>query len=353
MPTLTREDIRKIAYTVLCAVGASDSNAGIVADHLADANMAGQDSHGFIRVPQYVAVIREGRLDPAAEPEVEQETGSLARVDGHHTFGQVVALYSTKLAIEKARESGIALVTMGKLGHTGRIGTYPEIVAKAGMVGIFCTGVIGPGASIVPPFGGSEGRLSTNPFSIGFPYAPDSPILLDYATSASAEGKVRVYRNRGHDLPDKWILDKDGVPTSDPNAFYDGGVILPFGGLTGGHKGFALGFIVSLLGGALGNTGQISEKEGAMPGGSTVIVIDADKLVPIDDLREAVAAQVDHVKSSEPMDKAKPVQFPGEYEVTNRRQRLEEGVEIEQDTWDVVAETVRDLGLEGELGGIL
>jgi len=90
-----------------------------------------------------------------------------------------------------------------------------------------------------------------------------------------------------------------------------------------------------------------------MPGGSTVIVIDADRLVPIDDLREAVAAQVDHVKSSDLMDETKPVQFPGEYEVTNRRQRLEEGVEIEQDTWDIVAQTVRDLGLEGELlGGI-
>ena len=352
MPTLTREDIRKIAYTVLCAVGASDSNASIVADHLADANMAGQDSHGFIRVPQYVGVIREGRLDPAAEPEVVQETGSLARVDGHHTFGQVVALYATNLAIKKARESGIAMVTMGKLGHTGRIGTYPEIVAKAGMVGIFCTGVTGPGASIVPPFGGAAGRLSTNPFSIGFPYAPDSPILLDYATSASAEGKVRVYRNRGHNLPDKWVLDKDGVPTSDPNAFYDGGVILPFGGLTGGHKGFALGFIVSLLGGVLGNTGQIPEKEGTMLGGSTVIAIDADRLVPIDDLREAVAAQVDHVKDCPPFEGSKGVQFPGEYEVTNRRQRLEEGVEIEQDTWDLVKETVRDLGLERELGGI-
>jgi len=351
MPTLTREDIRKIAYTVLRAAGASDSNAGIVADHLADANMAGQDSHGFIRVPQYVETIRQGRLNPAAEPEVVQEAGSIARVDGHHTFGQVVALFSTNLAIERARESGIAMVTMGKLGHTGRIGTYPEIIAKAGMVGIFCTGATGPGATIVPPFRGAEGRLSTNPISFGFPYAPDSPILLDYATSTSAEGKVRVYRNRGHQLPDKWILDKDGVPTSEPKAFYDGGMILPFGGLTGGHKGYALGFMVTLLGGALGSIGQAPEIEGSMQGGSTVIAIDADKLVPIDDLREVVAAQVDHMKSSAPMDETKPVEFPGEYEVTHRRQRLEEGVEIEQDTWDLVEETVRDLGLEGDLPG--
>jgi len=350
MPTLTREEIRKIACSVLHAAGASESNAEIVASHLADANMAGQDSHGLIRVPQYVVNIREGRTNPAADPEVVQDAGALARVDGHHTFGQVVGLFATNLAVEKARESGIAMVSMGKLGHTGRIGTYPEVIAKAGMAGIFCTGATGPGATIVPPFRGADGKLSTNPIAFGFPYAPDSPILLDYATSASAEGKVRVYRNRGHQLPDKWILDSDGEPTTEPQAFYDGGMILPFGGLTGGHKGYALSVLVTLLGGALGSTGQTPEIEGAMQGGSMVIAIDVGRLVPLDDLTEVVGAQVDHVKSSSPIDPSQPVDFPGEYEVTHRRQRLEEGVEIEPDTWDVVADSIREFGLEEQLG---
>ena len=352
MPTLTRDDIRKIAYTVLCAVGAKDGHAAIVADHLADANMTGHDSHGLIRVPQYVTIIKEGRLNPTADPEVVQESGAIVRVDGHHTFGQVVALFATNLAIEKARESGISMAAMGKLGHTGRIGTYPEVIAKAGMVGIFCTGVTGPSASIVAPFGGAKGRLSTNPISFAFPYAPGSPVLLDYATSTYAEGKIRVYRNRGRQLPDKWVLDKNSVPTTDPNAFYDGGVILPFGGLTGGHKGFALGFIVSLLGGVLGQVGQASDGGRSMTAGSTVIAIDAERLVPLDDIREAVAEQVAHVKDTPPLEGSKGVQFPGEYEVTNRRQRLEEGVPVEEDTWKQVAQTIRDLGLRGELAGI-
>ena len=112
MPTLTRQEIEKIAYTVLHAAGASEKNAAIVADHLAEANMAGQDSHGFIRVPQYVEVIRGSGLDPAAEPEVVQDSGGIARVDGHYTFGQVVALFATELAMDKAREYGVGMVAM-------------------------------------------------------------------------------------------------------------------------------------------------------------------------------------------------------------------------------------------------
>lgn len=351
MPTLTRQEIKDIAFAVLHAAGASEKNATIVADHLAEANMAGQDSHGLIRVPQYVANIREGRMDPAAEPEVVQDTGSIARIDGHHTFGQVVALFATELAMEKAREFGTGMVAMGKLGHTGRIGTYPEIIANNDMVGLFCTGVTGPAASIVAPFRGKEGRLSTNPISIGFPYAPGTPILLDYATSASAEGKVRVYRNRGHQLPDRWILDKDRVPTTEPRAFYDGGLIMPYGGLAGGHKGFAMGFVVTLLGGLLGQIGQMPERDGAMTAGSTVIAIDAGRLVPLDELREAVADEVARVKDTPLMDESLPILFPGEYEATNRRQRLEEGVDIEQETWDQVAVSIREFGLEKELIG--
>lgn len=351
MPTLTREEIRKIAFAVMSKVGAIEKNASIVADHLADANMAGHDSHGIIRVPQYVQWIRQGLVDPAAEPEVEQDAGAIARIDGHHTFGQVAAMMATELAMEKAKEHGISLVSMGKIGHTGRIGTYPEIIAKAGMVGMFYTGATGPGGNQVAPFRGAEGRLGTNPISMAFPYTEDTPVLLDYATSASSAGKVRVYVNRKHRMADEWLLDKNGVPTDDPNVFYDDGVIIPFGGLTGGHKGFAMAFMVSLMGGALGSIGQIPDMGTARKGGSTVIAIDAAKLVPLDALREEVAMQVDHVKSARPLDPDKPVEFPGQYEADHRRERLEEGVDIEQDTWDQVVGSIKEFGLEKELLG--
>ena len=226
---------------MLEAGGALPGHASIVANHLAEANLAGHDSHGFIRIPQYLEGIKAGKLDPKAEPEVVRERGSMLLIDGHSTFGQVVATRATEMAIEKAGEHGISLATMGNLDHTGRIGTYPEMAAGAGMAAIMFTGFAGGTfGNNVAPFGGRVRRLGTNPIAMAFPHRDGAPVLLDFASSMAAEGKLRVYRNKGEELPDAWVLDKDGVPSRDPNAYYEGGAILPVGGIQGGHKGYAL-----------------------------------------------------------------------------------------------------------------
>ena len=249
MPKLTGDQIRDIAFHVLRAAGASGNNAHVVADHLANANLAGHDSHGFIRITQYVEDIRNGTIDAKAEPTVAQDHGGLVQIDGNGTFGQVVAARATGLAIERARQNGVATVTMTNLDHTGRIGTYPEMVAVEGMASIMVTGVVGGTSGMnVAPFGGTRRKLGTNPIAIGFPYLPDSPMLLDFATSVSAEGKLRVYRNRGHLLPSAWVIDKDGEPSNDPNDYYEGGSILPLGGMESGHKGYALSVMVDPAG---------------------------------------------------------------------------------------------------------
>ena len=256
MPRLTGDQIRDIAFHVLRAAGASGNNARVVADHLANANLAGHDSHGFIRITQYVEDIRNGTIDAKAEPTVAQDHGGLVQVDGNGTFGQVVAARATGLAIERARQNGVSTVTMTNLDHTGRIGTYPEMVAVEGMASIMVTGVVGGTSGMnVAPFGGTRRKLGTNPIAIGFPYLPDSPMLLDFATSVSAEGKLRVYRNRGHLLPSAWVIDKDGEPSNDPNDYYEGGSILPLGGVESGHKGYALSVMVALLGAIAGGLG--------------------------------------------------------------------------------------------------
>ena len=168
MPIITEETIERISRGVLRAAGATDEHAKTVAHHLADANLAGHDSHGFIRIPQYVRDIREGRLDPVAQSEVVGEHMAMGQVNGNGTFGQVVAAFATRLAMKKAREYGIGLVTMYNLGHTGRVGTYPEMAAKEGMAAIMYSGGIARGQGGVAPFGGREGRLSTNPISMAF-----------------------------------------------------------------------------------------------------------------------------------------------------------------------------------------
>ena len=351
MPTLTEESIYRISFHVLRAAGADDGNASTVARHLADANLAGHDSHGFIRVSQYVRDIREKDLDPKAQPEVAREAGATAQVDGHSTFGQVVATFSTKLAVQKARQYGIGLVTMFDMGHTGRVGTYPEMAAKQGMAAIMCYGTVGDHSEAsMAPFGGRERRLSTNPISMGFP-SGGSPVFLDFATTMAAEGKLRVYRNKGQPLPHEWVLTKDGVPTRDPNAYYDGGSILPVGGMEGGHKGYALAFMVALFGGLMGSAGSTDGRGRGK--GASIIVIDVGAMAPGDAVRDQVDEVVRLVTSSPPVEGSSGVLYPGEVEARSRQERLANGVPIEQATWDPVEALIKEFSLEGELKDIL
>ena len=350
MPTLTDKDIHRISYRLLCAAGALEAHAETVARHLADANLAGHDSHGFIRIIQYVRDIREGKVDPKAQPVVTRESGSTAQVNGNGTFGQVVATMATQVAIERAREYGISFVTMGNLGHTGRVGAYPETAAKEGMAAIMCTAFVGGRTIGVAPFGGRKRKMGTNPIAMSFPYSSEGPILLDFATSMAAEGKLRVYRARGKKLPDDWVLTKEGVPSRDPNDYYDGGSILPMGGMQGGHKGYALSFMVALLGPVLGDLAW-PELEGDVSGsGSSIMVIDLARVLPTDELRHRVENVVQYTKDTPAIQGSSGVLYPGEVEVRSRKERLANGVPVEDATWEGAVQLIEEYGLTEEPG---
>ena len=351
MPTITADKISTIAREVLHAVGASEGHARIVGTHLANANLAGHDSHGFIRIIQYVSNIRQGDIDPKAEPEVERDVGAMAQVNGNSTFGQVVAMMASDLAMDKAREHGIGLVAMHNLGHTGRVGTYPERIANEGMAAMMWTGFVGgTAANSVAPFGGRARRLGTNPVSMSFPSPTEGPVLLDFATSVAAEGKLRVYRARGHTLPSEWVLNKEGVPSRDPNDYYEGGALLPMGGLDGGHKGYGLSIMVALFGAVLGSLGHQSTTMDTQKNGSSIVAIDLSRLASIDHVRELVGNIVAYVKDTPAMEGSGGVLYPGEIEAMTRKERLAEGVSIEQSTWDEVVGLVQELGVESKVG---
>ena len=353
MPKFTNDQIRNIAFQVLRAAGASDGNARVVGDHLADANLAGHDSHGFIRITQYVEDIRNGRIAAKAEPTVAKDAGGLVQVDGNGTFGQVVAAKSTSLAVERARQNGVATVTMTNLDHTGRIGTYPEMAAASNMASIMVTGVVGGASGMnVAPFGGTSRKLGTNPIAIGFPYLSGSPMLLDFATSVSAEGKLRVYRNRGHLLPSEWVIDKNGEPSNDPNDYYDGGSILPLGGVESGHKGYALSVMVALLGAVAGGLGFPEQDFARGVSGSSMTVIDVGGLASEETIRAQVGRMVDVIKDTPRAKGAGAVLYPGEMEANTRRERLADGIDIEQATWEPVAALIEEMGLADSIGPV-
>ena len=355
MPILTKHQVVRITDVMLQAGGASAGHAGIVADHLAQANLAGYDSHGFIRIPQYLKEIEKGVVDPKAEPEVVGNHGGIFQVDGHSTFGQVVATRATEMAIEQARDHGVSLVSMGNHTHTGRIGTYPEMAAAAGMAAIMFTGWAGGPVATQAPFGGREGRLGSNPLAMAFPHAEGTPVLLDIATSITSEGTLRVYRNKEQDLPDTWVIDKHGVPSRNPNDFYDGGAQLPVGGMQGGHKGYALSLMMALFGGILG---QIAFPPGkidrwAMWAGSTILAIDLGHMAPLETIRAEVQQMIKYLQDTPPIEGSSGVVFPGERSAKTRQERLARGIPVDPTTWAQVEALFDQYGVRDQLADVL
>jgi uncharacterized oxidoreductase len=352
MPTLKPERLTQITNDLLLAVGSSESHAEIVSEHLTNANLAGHDSHGFIRIIQYVREINEGDINPTAEPAVLKETSTTAQLDGKSTFGQVAMTAALEVGMAKARENGLGLVNVSNHEHTGRVGTYAETAAKEGMASFMCSGYVGgPNLMSVAPFGGTVRKLSTNPLVIAFPYNDDGPVLLDFATTISAEGKLRVARAKGATLPDYWTITADGTPSNDPNTYYEGGSLLPIGGLHGGHKGYALSFMVTLFGAVLAAvaTPELQNARAAgdtMLYGSTLILIDLQRLGSLELIKAQVEGIVTYVKDTPLREGFTEVLYPGEFEIRNRLQRRADGLYIEDATWDGVTELMAQYGVE-------
>ena len=354
MALLQAKDINRISYELLCAGGATSGHARIVADHLASANLVGHDSHGFIRIIEYMNTIKEGGVDPVAQPEVVQDSKSMAIINGHNTFGQVVFTKAQELAVEKARQFGMGLVTMRNHSHTGRLGHYAEKIAECGMAAIMWTGYLNTvNCGDSAPFGGKEARLGTNPIAMAFPHSSGEAVLLDFATTIAAEGKIRVFRAKGMELPAEWILTSEGKPSKNPDDFYEGGSIFPMGGVSGGHKGYALAFMASLFGGVLSQLGE------AVPGklpdlwcGSSILAIDLANIAPINTIHEQVAGTIKAVKSSPTVEGVKEILYPGEIESNTRRKRKEAGIEVEEATWQQVLGLIKKHGLEKVLDGV-
>ena len=343
MPTIRPETLDAVVDQVLQAAGAPADHARVVAEHLVDANLAGHDSHGVQRIPQYVDAVDGGSLIPTENPVIVDETPALVQIDGKWTFGQVIATYGTELAIAKAREVGVGLVTMYNEGHTGRLGTYPEMAARAGMACALWDGVIGSNRATQAPLGGQGRLIGANPIAMGFPGVENDPIILDYASSMSAAGKVRFAYAQGKKMPGDWIQDADGNPTNDPQAFYDGGALRPMGVPDVGHKGYALAFMVGLMG-LMASMRSDEQFPSGVRWGTAILVMDISRFGPLDDFRAQVDQAVEFVKG----DHTDTVQYPGEYERRSRQQRAN-GIDVPDKTWQSILAYVDRFELRSKL----
>jgi uncharacterized oxidoreductase len=335
--------IAELAAALFCASGAPAVEAAITAEHLVTSSLMGCDSHGVIRIPEYLDLIVEGAIVPGAPVIVEQRSGATAWVDCGRNFGPVGATRAMEVAIAIAGESGVACVTTRRCNHVARLGAYVEQAAGLGLIAIAtCNSPIG--GHFVLPWGGKEGRLATNPIAYGVPTG-SHPIVADFATSVAPEGKVRWYRNSGLPLPPDWIQDASGRPSTDPNAFYGPprGGLLPFGGPVG-YKGFALGLLVEILGSAL--AGISSTNPSVVGNGVCFLAIDPVRFVPIDQFRSLMDDLFAYIKSSPPTDEGGVVLMPGEREFQTKRARIEAGIPIDDGTWDALCRHAARLGVD-------
>jgi LDH2 family malate/lactate/ureidoglycolate dehydrogenase len=337
---LSAEKLRNRIDEIFQAAGTPAGVSKQVSESLVESNLVGHDSHGAIRVPGYVEWIKDGTLHPEAKITAVRESATTALLDCGFLFGQVACTTGMDLAISKARQHDLGMVVLRHCNHTGRIGEYAVRAAEQGLVGfVFCNGSI-PGG-IVAPFGGVGRALGANPLAWAVPRKGGRPIFLDLATSVVAHGKIMVAADKGEKVPEGWILDRDGKPSTNPQDMLNGGPLLPLGG----HKGYALSVMIELLGGGLSGVGYPLVPGYTWDQGTVLVAVNIEAFQPPDEFKRGVEAFAERMKTVPRAEGCPEILLPGEPEWRCRELRMKEGVPLPEATWDRIREVAEKLGL--------
>jgi uncharacterized oxidoreductase len=337
MPVFKKEILVKAIQTIVAAGGSDAREARLVAENLVTANLTGHDSHGVGMIPRYTESLLEGGLKVNQHPKMMFDGGAMISLDGQQGYGQVIGLEAMEIGIARARQHGLCVMGLGRSHHLCRIGQWAEQAVAAGLVSLHFTNVIS--RSIVAPFGGADARFGTNPMTVGIPIPNEPPFILDMATSAVAQGKIRVAHNKREKVSQEWLIDDKGNPTSDPRF----GVIEPFGALRtfGLHKGYGLAVVCELLGGALTGGGTWHSDDRSKKrvwNGMLTILIDPRRLGTADAFATETTAFLESLRKSPTAPGVDKVRIAGEPEREMRAKRERDGIPVDDNTWnDILA----------------
>ncbi len=337
------EAVTAAGIALFQAAGARPEDAQSTVAALVTSSLMGHDSHGVMRIPEYLGLVARGLIRLRSEISVERTGPATAIVDCGHGFGATGAARAVQEGLQIAREQRTATVITRRCHHVGRLGAWVELAAAQGMIALMtCNSPVY--GHFVLPWGGRDARLATNPIAYAVPTSGD-PVVADFATSVAPEGKLRFYLNEGKPVPAGWILDSDGNPATDPRGFYGPprGGILPLGG-SAGHKGFALSLLVEILGSALAGLGP--QDPDFLGNGNCLVLIDPSAFCPPDKFRRLMDETVAYMKSSRPVPGVAEVLVPGELEFRTLRIRRTEGVPIDEPTLLSLHEYGRGFGLD-------
>jgi hydroxycarboxylate dehydrogenase B len=342
---IAAEPLHELVCTIFERAGTTAEEARLVADHLVDANLMGHDSHGVIRVQPYTKLVQSGKTATNQPIKITKDAGALLTVDGQEGLGQVVVKKAIDLAIERAREHGVAVLGVCNTAHMGRIGAWAEQAAAAGMVSLHFCNTTGFGIQVAP-FGGTDRRLSVNPIAMGVPRPGQEPIIHDMSTGTIAAGKVRVARNKGERLPEGALIDNQGRPSTDPEAFFTD----PPGAITtaAGHKGYGLAMFVEILAGSLtgGSSSHPRNPTADRPVNNLLsILIDPDRMAGADAMAADIDRLVGWVTASPPSRPGGEVLLPGEVERRARAERRANGISLDPNTLAQLREAASSAGV--------
>ncbi|MFB0519925.1 MAG: Ldh family oxidoreductase [Desulfatiglandales bacterium] len=337
---IKEQNLRRFCENIFMKVGLSQEDAFIVADSLIFSNVRGIDSHGVVRLPFYVQRVKEGGTKIKPRIQKIREKAASVLLDGDNGMGQVVGMYATKLAMEKAKETGVCFVGVKASSHYGVASYYTVKTAEANMIGLSMTN----GPPVMAAWGGAKAVICNNPLSIAAPYQTGRPVVLDIAMSRVAGGKVRLAAKNNQKIPTGWIIDRHGRNTENPNDLPDGGALLPFGE----HKGYGLTVMLEILTGVLtgaGMLGQIpmwlAEIRSPLNVGHCFMAINIEGFIDLEDFKKRLGWVIQEIKSSPPAEGSKGVLFPGELELEVEEERRKMGIPLSEAVWQDLTEMSR------------
>jgi len=318
---------------ILLAWEMPEENAEATADILSWADLHGVDSHGMSMIPGYDRLRRSGRANMKARPRIIKETPVSALVDGDGGLGHVPARFAMQVAIDKAKAAGIAIAAVRNSAHFGATGYYTLMAANEGLIGMACTSA--SSIQVAPTFG-KEAKLGTDPWSFAAPNADGPPFLLDMATTTVAAGRIRNKANEGLPTPPGWVLDKEGLPSTDPLVAREkGGFLTSLGGSpeNSSYKGYGLAVMVNILGACLSGATLITDPmHTKKPQGNDIghcfIAIDPGLFRDPADFAADVTRFCSDLRATKPVDPAQPVMVAGDPQWKNAAQRMPDGIPV-------------------------
>jgi LDH2 family malate/lactate/ureidoglycolate dehydrogenase len=316
---------------------------------MAQADLQGSDGHGVTRLPQYARRIKAGGINTQPNILMVRERAGTALLDGDNGMGHLVMKHAAEIAVEKARVTGIAWVGSQFSNHAGPASLYASMALAHDMVGLYFA--VG-NANHLPPWGGLDMLLSTNPIAAAIPAGEEQPIVLDMATTVAAYGKVKTKALRGEPMPEGWMIDRNGKPLTDP-ARADEGMLLPLGGMEAGYKGYGLALIIGMLAGTLNGAAMgrqvidFNHDDSSVTNtGQAVAVIDVSAFGDVDAFKSNIDHLVRDLRTSQRIPGVERIFVPGERSHETRAQRAKNGIPLGAGMMRNLDKLAAELGIE-------